>query len=218
MLDDLPLSQHLRSYVEFLDQDGKRDVPADEREEAQKAERIVQFIVGDIIQSRESVVENLPSGIEKFMLANPELVRHFLGERLTRDVIDAIPAYVSRTMELSRLEGSRTPSRITNRYVREAVRTYIFGFSQASIALSRAAMEQAPKEELGHQGRKIFVDMNGLLDEAEGGNVIDGVIRKIARKIASDADLVLHEEPADAARAYEVLLMLRGVLQHIYAV
>jgi hypothetical protein len=79
-------------------------------------------------------------------------------------------------------------------------------------------MEQAPKEELGHQGRKIFVDMNGLLDEAEGGNVIDGVIRKIARKIASDADLVLHEEPADAARAYEVLLMLRGVLQHIYAV
>jgi hypothetical protein len=121
-------------------------------------------------------------------------------------------------MELSRLEGSRVPTKITNGYLAEAVRTYIFGFPQASIALSRAALEQALKEELGCQGTKIFLDMNSLLDEAEGLGAIDGVIRRTARKIASEADAVLHEKPADLAKAYDVLLMLRGVLQHIYAV
>ena len=59
--------------------------------------------------------------------------------------------------------------------------------------------------------------MNSLLDEAEGGGVIDGVDRKIARKLANDADTVLHEKPADLTKAFGVLLMLRGVLQHIYA-
>jgi hypothetical protein len=132
-------------------------------------------------------------------------------------MIQSVPGYVSRTMELSRLEGSRTPSQTTNSYLQEAVRTYIFGFPQASIALSRAALEQSLKEELGHQDRRIFVDMNNLLDEAEGAGVIDIVIRKTARKIASEADAVLHERPADLPKAYDVLLMLRGVLQHIYA-
>lgn len=59
--------------------------------------------------------------------------------------------------------------------------------------------------------------MNDLLDEAEGAGVIDGVIRAAAREIASKADAVLHEGPADPAEAFSVLLKLRGVLQHLYA-
>jgi len=46
--------------------------------------------------------------------------------------------------------------------------------------------------------------------------VIDNTIRKIAREIANEADDVLHEKPASLAKAYEVLLALRGVLQHVY--
>jgi len=217
MADDFPLSQHLQSYIDALDLEGKHDIPPEEREEAKKAEKVVELIVDDIMASRESMVENRLAVIEKFVIAEPELVKHFLDERFTRDVIDAVPGYVSRTMELSRLEGSRTPSKTTNSYLREAVRTYIFGFPQASIALSRAALEQSLKEELGHQGMRIFVDMNSLLDEAEGAGIIDGVIRKTARRVASEADDVLHERPADLPKAYQVLLMLRGVLQHVYS-
>jgi hypothetical protein len=217
MADDFPLSQHLQSYIDTLDWEEKRDIPPEEREEAKKAEKVVKLIVDDIIASRESMLENRLAVIEKFVVAEPELVKHFLDERFTRDVIDAVPGYVSRTMQLSRLESSRTPSKTTNSYLREAVRAYIFGFPQASIALSRATLEQALKEELGHQGGKIFVDMNNLLDEAQGGGMIDGVIRKTARKLATEADAVLHERPADLPKAYDILLMLRGVLQHIYA-
>jgi hypothetical protein len=60
--------------------------------------------------------------------------------------------------------------------------------------------------------------MNFLLDEAEGARVIDNTIRKMARKIADEADDVLHEKPTSLSKAYEVLIMLRGILQHVYAV
>jgi len=65
--------------------------------------------------------------------------------------VDAVPGYVSRIMQLSRLEGTMIPSDITNGYMREAARTYIYGLPLATVALSRAALEQALKEKLGKQ-------------------------------------------------------------------
>lgn len=110
-------------------------------------------------ESRKSIdlAQQLPVVIETIVRTEPELVRHLLDGRFTRDAINAVPGYLTRTMELSRLEGSRTPSEVTNGYMREVVRTYIFGFPQASIALSRAALEQALKEELGYQGNRSFI-------------------------------------------------------------
>jgi hypothetical protein len=217
MTSDLTLSQEVQTFIESLFADSGDGLPVEEREETEKTRRLVRAIVDDIISSRETVTEGRFAPIEKVLETTPHLIRELLDERFTRDVVAAVPGFVRRTLELSRLEGSRIPSKITNGYLQEAVRTYIFGFPQASIALSRAALEQALKEELGHQGKRIFLDMNGLLNEAEGSGTIDGVIRRTARRIATEADTVLHEIPADLAKAYDVLLMLRGVLQHIYA-
>jgi hypothetical protein len=54
-------------------------------------------------------------------------------------------------------EGSRVPSKTTNTYLQGAVRTYVFGFPQASLALSRAALEQALKENLARQLSADFI-------------------------------------------------------------
>jgi hypothetical protein len=155
--------------------------------------------------------------IEKLVVKISDAIASFLDDRYTRDVVAAVPGYVRRTMELSHLESSRLPSKITNGYLREAVRTYISGLPQASVALCRAAMEQALKENIGYQGTGTFVKMDDLLDEAETAGVIDRTMRRGAREIANAADDVLHEKPADLEKAYEVLIKLRGVLQHIYA-
>ncbi len=187
-----------------------------ERDEMREIHRVVDLIVDDVIASRETLTDGKLAAIEKLVAQMPEAIESFLDSRYTRGVVTAVRGYVRRTMELSRLEGSRVPSKVTNAYLREAVRTYIFGFPLASIALSRAALEQALKEELGHQGKQIFVNMNNLFDEAERAGLIDAVVRETARKIASEADAVLHEKPADLAKAYKVLLMLRGVLKHLY--
>jgi predicted translin family RNA/ssDNA-binding protein len=169
-----------------------------------------------VIDSRETFTDGKLASIEKLVDQMPEAIESFLDDHYTRKLVTAVPGYVRRTLELSRLEGSRVPSKTTNSYLREAVRTYIFGFPQASIALSRAALEQALKEQLGHQGRQIFLKMEQLLDEAEGARIIDSVIRQTAREVADEADAVLHEKPSELIKAYNCLLKLRGVLTHVY--
>jgi len=62
------------------------------------------------------------------------------------------------------------------------------------------------------------VKMDNLLDEAETAGVIDHLIRKCARKVADEADDVLHERLLTLSQAYDVLVRLRSVLQHVYAV
>jgi len=217
MTKDLTLSQQVESFFDTLDSDDENDSSPEGRHELRKIQKMVSVIVDDVITSRETLTDNKLRAIEKLVGEMPEVIKDFLNDRYTRDVIRAVPGYVSRTMKLSRLEGSGVPSKTTNTYLREATRTYIYGLPQASIALCRAAMEQALKENLGHQGVRTRMDMNQLLDEAEGGQIVDGSIRRMAQQIAKAANDVLHEKPADLPKAYEVLLMLRGVLQHLYA-
>lgn len=217
MTRDSTLSGEVRRFLDSLDLENDEDSSPEELEEMKEIRRAVNVIVNDVISSRETLTDNKLRGIEKLVADMPKVIKTFLDDRYTRDVIRAVPGYVSRTMELSRLEGSRLPSKITNGYLREAVRTYIYGLPQASVALCRAAMEQALKENLGYQGTGTFVEMNSLLDESEGAGIIDGTIRRMARKIAGAADDVLHERPTDLKQASEVLVMLRGVLQHLYS-
>lgn len=214
---DLTLSQHLQSYIETLDWEGGHDLRPEERAEAQRARKIIETIVDDLISSRETLSDNKLACAEKLVEADPDLIKGCLNERFTRDLLDAVPGCVNRMMELSRLQVSRVASRMTNAFLQEAVRTYVFGLPQASVALSRAALEQALKENLGYQGQPTYVVMRDLLEEAEGAGVIDSALRRMARRVADEADAVLHEKPADIATAYEVLLLLRGILQHIYS-
>ena len=217
MSRELTLSQHVQSFIETEDWQNTHDLSPEDRKEEERTSKIVAVIVDDIITSRETLTDSKLAAIEKLVESHPELIKNFLDDRFTRDLIDKVSGYVDRTLQLSRLQASGKPSSITNGYLREAVRTYILGLPQASVALSRAALEQALKEGIGYQSTRTFVEMNDLLDEAESARVIDRTVRKMARELADDADDVLHEKPTTLAKAYEVLVKLRGVLQHVYA-
>jgi len=217
MSDVSRLSQEVQTFIEVSYHDADSDLPTKEREETEQIRKVVRATVDDIIASREMLTEGKFAPFEKVLAATPDLIDELLDERFTRDVISAVPGYVRRTMQLSRLEGSRTPSKMTNRYLQEAARTYIFGMPQASVALCRAAIEQALKEKLKIQGAPSFIPMKNLLKKAVDDGVIDGVIRQSIETIAKEGNTVLHEKPADLAKAYDLLVMLRGVLQHLYA-
>ena len=128
-----------------------------------------------------------------------------------------MPGYVKRTLQLSRLNSINFPSKTTNGYLQEAVRTYILGLPQASVALSRAAMEQALKENLGRQLSGDFITFQKLLEEARKWNILDRTMELCARDIANAGDSVMHEKPTTIPQALEVLAKLRGLLQHIYS-
>lgn len=209
------LSEQVCACIEALE--GSEVLSPEERAEEKRFAKVVKALVDDIIASREMLTENRFIKIEEVVKSHPELINNFLNERFTREVIDAVPGYVRRTMQLSRLEGARIPSKITNTYLREAVRTYVLGLPQASISLSRAALEQAIKENLGYQGSNTMVEMSQLLDEAETAQIIDKPLRKMVRDVANQGNNVLHQKPSTLDEAFEVLLKLRGILQDLYA-
>jgi len=217
MSRELTFSQYVQSFIETEDWQATHDLSPEDRKEHEQALKEIRVIVDEIITSRETITDSKLVAVEKLVEVEPELIKNFLDDRFTRDLIDKVSGCVDRTLQLSRLQASGKASSITNGYLREAVRTYILGLPQASVALSRAALEQALKEGIGYQSTRTFVEMNNLLDEAESARVIDRTVRKMARELADDADDVLHEKPTTLAKAYEVLVKLRGVLQHVYA-
>jgi hypothetical protein len=217
MSDVSRLSEEVQTFIDSSFHHFDSDLPPKEREETEQIRKAVRATVDDIIASREMLTEGKFAPMEKLLAATPNLIEELLDERFTRDVIRAAPGYVMRTLELSRLEGSRIPSKMTNRYLQEASRTYVFGLPQASVALCRAGIEQALKEKLNIQGAPSFIPMKNLLKKAVDDGVIDGVIGQSIETIAKEGNTVLHEKPADLAKAYDLLVMLRGVLQHLYA-
>ncbi|MCI0723927.1 MAG: hypothetical protein L0338_33960 [Acidobacteria bacterium] len=217
MPNELTLSQEVQTYIEHLDSWDEHDLSPEEREEAVKARKVIEVIVSEIIKSRETLAETALKGIESLVRNDPDLIAHFLDERFTRELIDTVPGCVTRTLQLSRMDASRTPSKVTNAYLREATRTFILGLPQASIALSRAALEQGLKENLGRQLSGKFIKFHELLEEAEKWHLLDKVTKRIARDLAKAADDVLHEKPATLEKAREILEQLRGLLQHIYS-
>jgi hypothetical protein len=211
------LSDRVRDFIYQEDSPDHFDMSAEESAEAEQSRRLAEVIVDRIISSRERLANwNLPE-IEQVVSQMPETIEYLLNERFTKDLVAGVHDYVRRLMKLSRLEGKEVASQVTSTYLQEAVRTYVFGLPLASIALSRAALEQAVKERMNYQGKRQSVGLSELLDEAETAHVIrDKTVGSMAREVAKTANDVLHQKPATIAEAYEMLIKLRGVLQHLY--
>ena len=212
------LSERVQDFIETEDHFADSDLPAEERVEAQKNRKFVDIVVKSVITSRESLGGDSFKVIERLVQAEPELIEHFLNDHFTREVVNAVPGYVERMMQLSRLEAQRKASKVTNVFLREAVRTYILGLPQASVALCRAALEQALKESLGRQLSGDFISFQDLLSEARRWHILDPTTENMARDVANAGDKVLHAEPTDLRQAEEALMKVRAQLQHNYSV
>jgi hypothetical protein len=211
------LSSRVLGFIDSVDSLDESEVSAEERAFLEKGRKISELLVKYFVSTRETVANSKFLEIEQLFQLGHESLAVFLDDRFTRDLVRGVPEYVDRLMKLSRLEGSTPASKVTNVYMREAVRTYVAGLPLASVALCRAALEQALKEGIGYQSTGTFVAMNDLLDEAESANVIrDKTIRCMAREVADRADEVLHEQPTTLSVAFDTLVKLRGVLQHVY--
>jgi len=223
--DHMPLtdtfSQYVQGCIDNYDEGLVDELDPEERKEHESEQKLVKAVVRYLLGSRETVVApsstDLLAKFEALVQSVPDLVAHFLDEHYTRQLIGEVPAYVRRTLEFSRMEAERIPSEVTNTYLREATRAYIFALPQASAALSRAALEQSLKETLGRQGLGEYISFQRLVDEGVACNVLDKTTAAIARKLAKDGDEVLHEKPTDLKRAKDVLVGMRGLVQQIYS-
>lgn len=211
------LSDDLLAYIDHLDFEATHSLDPDEQEDEEKTRRVIEIIVKNIVQSRESFVGTRLRKIETLVQDSREFVEFFLDDYFTREVLESVQGLVRRTMSLSRLEAERQPTHTTSVFLREATRTYVMGFPQASVALSRAALEQALKEVLGYQLSGTFIDFQALLKDARRWNVLDDEHLRTARMLAKHGDEVLHNKPTTEDRALRVLTDLRNLLRYVYS-
>src|ERR1019366_2419280 len=178
---DLRLSEEVQTYIDILKNESEKGKSPEQRREDRKLAKMVEIMIDDVIKSREIIGDNRLKKLDLLVESAPDLIEDFVDDRFTVEAVDGVQSSVKRLMKLSRLEAVRTPSAITNGYLRESVRTYIFGFAQASVALSRAALEQALKENLGLQLSGEFHTMDALLKAARKYGLLDRTMELCAR-------------------------------------
>ena len=210
----MALSRECLIHINQLDLEYARDYPTHEDQETVDTFRAVTRLT---LASREGFTGEGFDAVEELVQKSPDFITDELDDFLTRLLLEEVPAMAERIIKLSRLDATIRPSNTTAGYIQEAVRTYVYGLPQASVAISRAALEQGLKERLGRQGDGVFIRFQDLVDEAKKWKIIDVTTARQVRDTANKADRVLHERPADHNGAWDVLIEVRGLLQQIYS-
>jgi|ERR1017187_4422546 hypothetical protein len=212
------LSAELISHAEFLEQDMLQEQTTEEQAEWTKHQHLVELIVKAIVSTRETLRSDDTSVFEQFAAADPDLTESLLDEHYTMAALHDIRNVVRRTLRLAQLRASTTPSKQTNRYIQEAAQAYIRDLPMASVAMSRAALEQALKDRLGRQGAGAYITFADLVTEARRCNILSVITARVARDLAKSCNDLLHEKPVENDdQAFEILAAVRSLLQDVYS-
>jgi hypothetical protein len=211
MKEHLRLSSEVLDFVEELDKSFIEQYP-DEGPEMHERGR---FIAEHIKISREEFTDDIIPALEDLSRRFPDLFSGDLDRLYVRDVVGAVPGYVSRTLQLAGLAAGHKPKEVVNKYLAEAVRTYIFGFPLASIALSRAVLEHAVKERMigPPEGATLSAWIEQVADERD----LDDSITDMARSVTKTGNKVLHQKPVRLQEAFDVLVKVRKFLEALYS-
>jgi hypothetical protein len=145
------------------------------------------------------------------------LFKDLLEDAYFRDLMDHVPKMVERTVKLSAIVTQKIPAEDTIVYLREATRTYIAGYWHASVALSRAALEEALREKVRETGLGIEAyELKALINAAHRTAILDDAHLQLTREVQTVGNNVLHGTTVDDQQAWDVLCAVRGVLRHLF--
>jgi hypothetical protein len=212
------LSSELLWHSEILEREMLEYLTADERKDYETHRGLVDGIVQALISTRETMRSGDFTVFDQFAGENREIVDGLLDSHYAIVGLKQIRSIVDRTMKLAQLRSRQTPSAQTNRYIQEAARAFINGLPMASIAMSRAALEQALKEVLGRQGDGRYIEFRKLVDDAKRWNILGATGENAARDLARECNDLLHEKPTDSdEEAFRILAAIRSLIQEIYS-
>jgi len=168
-----------------------------------------------------SSLEGFSTEVEYKLLAalkeNRDIWEWSADDHYSREAVANIRRTVNRFLKLSPVLTGVVPNDEVSAYLREATRCYIYGFSQASIALSRAALEAGLNEFLKRKmGSSYDESLTKKIRKAEQFKLIDRNRAGMAEDVCRAAGMVLHQKPAPDALAFDALVRTRGVLLKLY--
>jgi len=169
------------------------------------------------ISSLEGFSDKLAAELVASFQDDPELWDWIIDDHYSREVVANIRGMVNRFLKLSQVPAGIIPSSEVTIYLREATRCYAYGFSQASIALARAALEAGLNEYLRRKVKAgVALKLMEKIKAAERFKLIDRSCAALAEDVSKAAGMVLHQKPASDSLAFDTLSRTRGVLLALY--
>lgn len=206
------LTEKLKEFEAEADE----EMGLDEKEEAQQVlefvERMTGYLVGHLEGFSDAAATRIESLFREVDAPLDERIEHYYA----RDMLTRVPKIVNRTLKLSHVIPNKTLCGPTVVYLKEATRAYLFGFWNASVALSRAAVEQGLRQVANEQFNQDLDTLQELTDAGFRLGLLDRPHADSASTVVRVGNQVLHRHPADEAQAWDVLCAARGVLLHLF--
>ncbi len=137
-------------------------------------------------------------------ILNEEWVQYAAELHLAEAAIERATEAFKRYLEVRPTLVAKPPPGKAQPYVREAIKTFVFGFDSACIALCRAALEQVLKDVLiaagtytGPQLRKERPGAGALLENAKRAGLLKNAYRQ-GKQLIERGDTLMHSHIYDA--------------------
>ena len=160
----------------------------------------------------EPIVEQFRGGYE----IHPGLWRIVIEDYYVRELMNNVPSIAARVQGLRPLVVGETPTETVRQYLEEATRCFVYGFFQATAALSRSILEATIDECL--RGRALLVpdNLKEKINESSRSGLLTSENVDRAHHVRRVANRVLHDEPTSEQEALHVLLSVRRILRALY--
>ena len=218
-------SNDLKNFLADVDKELQltvEEIAQDARERRELLESIEGLCFGTTDFTAFAVLRDFAKNrglpVKEVTATQADRVAHSLDDCLSRLMVEQIPTMVSRALHLSALIVPPLPAD-RDLYLREATRCYLFGLFNASVALSRSALEYALLDSVPKmlQVQSRAERLKGLINAA-CHSILKGApdVCELADRVRRRANRVVHKRPCEESEALEVLRETRDVVHFLY--
>ncbi len=136
-----------------------------------------------------------------------------LDHALCRHFVSNIPSMVERLLKFDLVITEGSHNEEVRIYFQQATYCYVLGLSVAAVAVARACLEQALREEVPYAEG---LDLQALIGAAGKYKKLDGAHIQMARVVQRIGNKVLHKKACSDSEALESIDNVRAVVEHLY--
>jgi hypothetical protein len=169
----------------------------------------------------DSVAYLMPKELKEVVTrlrSRKDVLEYGLDDYYTRALLKQVPKIVHRALKIEPVFTQDPPRGPAQTYLSEATRTYLLGFFQASVALSRSALEEGLRDSLhAHLSNAFQTDELSEMIRLAGFTVLRNPdLLQFAHDIRKKGNEVLHGSPCGEQEAFDLLIKSRSVLDALY--
>ncbi|HUO35724.1 MAG TPA: hypothetical protein VMU43_12100 [Candidatus Acidoferrum sp.] len=218
------LSKYLADQIAFFDEELTAEELAESAADRESLLESIEKFYHGTNQTMFTIYGVLREHAHKLphdaMKAVAESVAWQLDDCLSRFMVLEVPKMVSRALRLEPLLVDQSARVDQNPYLREATRCYMFGLFNASVALSRSALELALSQKIPTvlQGKSREDRLQTLIRTARTSILKRAPqICDLADQTRKTANPIIHGKACQESEALAILQDTRRVLRVLYS-